>query len=64
MTDGIEVLFGDEQKGGTQRWLNELLARRALSAEQMLNEFADLIDQECGGRRPKDDLTIMTLEVR
>jgi sigma-B regulation protein RsbU (phosphoserine phosphatase) len=64
LTDGIEVLFSEEPKGDTQRWLHELLARRALPAEQMLNEFADLIDHECGGRRPKDDLTIMTLEVR
>jgi phosphoserine phosphatase RsbU/P len=64
LTDGIEVLFNDEPKGDTQRWLHELLARRLLSAEQMLNEFADLIDNECGGRRPKDDLTIMTLEIR
>ncbi len=64
MTDGIEVLFGEDPNTNTQRWLHELLARRLLSAEQMLNEFADLIDHECGGRRPKDDLTILTLEVR
>jgi phosphoserine phosphatase RsbU/P len=64
MTDGIEVLFGEDPTNNAQRWLHELLARRLLSSEQMLNEFADLIDQECGGRRPKDDLTILALEIR
>jgi sigma-B regulation protein RsbU (phosphoserine phosphatase) len=63
-TDGIEVCFSDDLESNKQRWRDELNARRALPAEQLLTEFAELIDQECGSLSPKDDLTVIVVEVK
>jgi sigma-B regulation protein RsbU (phosphoserine phosphatase) len=63
-TDGIEVCFSDDVEANKQRWRDELQARRTLPADKLLTEFADLIDRECGSLSPKDDLTIVVLEVR
>jgi sigma-B regulation protein RsbU (phosphoserine phosphatase) len=62
-TDGIEVAFADEDLKDTQRWREELYNRRTLSTEQLLSEFADHIDKESGSLQPKDDLTIIAVEV-
>jgi sigma-B regulation protein RsbU (phosphoserine phosphatase) len=63
-TDGIEVIFSDDIEANKQRWRDELYARRALPADQLLREFGELIGHECGSLSPKDDLTIVILEVR
>jgi sigma-B regulation protein RsbU (phosphoserine phosphatase) len=62
-TDGIEVAFADEDLKDTQRWREELYNRRHLTTEQLLSEFADHIDKESGSIQPKDDLTIIAVEV-
>ncbi|HTL29509.1 MAG TPA: PP2C family protein-serine/threonine phosphatase [Tepidisphaeraceae bacterium] len=62
-TDGVEVAFADEDLKDTQRWREELYARRNLTTEQLLSEFADHIDKESGSLQPKDDLTIIAVEV-
>ncbi len=62
-TDGIEVAFADEDLKDTQRWREELYNRRTLATEQLLSEFADHIDKESGSLQPKDDLTIIAVEV-
>lgn len=63
-TDGIEVCFSDDIKANEQRWRAELEARRDMPADQLLSEFADLVDEERGSLSPKDDLTIVIMEVR
>lgn len=63
-TDGIEVVFSDDVETNKQRWREELESRRALPAEQLLNEFAELIDRERASLAPKDDLTMLSLEIR
>jgi sigma-B regulation protein RsbU (phosphoserine phosphatase) len=62
-TDGIEVTFTDDQTRQTSRWRDELLCRRNLDAEQMLIQFNELIDAETGSLRPKDDLTVIIIDV-
>lgn len=62
-TDGIEVAFADEDLKDTQRWREELYNRRTLTTEQLLSEFADHIDKESGSLQPKDDLTIIAVEI-
>lgn len=62
-TDGIEVAFCDEQVVDSQRWRDELLARRDLPTADLLAAFADRIDTEAGSLTPKDDLTVLVLEV-
>ncbi len=63
-TDGIEVCFCDDIEENKQRWRDELHARRHLPAKQLLAEFAALIDGDSGSITPKDDLTIVVMEVR
>jgi serine phosphatase RsbU (regulator of sigma subunit) len=63
-TDGIEVAFTDAETMDTQRWREELHARLQLPVEQLLTEFSRHLDEEVGSLAPKDDLTIIVLEVR
>jgi serine phosphatase RsbU (regulator of sigma subunit) len=64
-TDGIEVAFsGPEQTIDTERWRAELHARRHLPTAELLEDFARHIDQEAGSITPKDDLTMIVLEVK
>lgn len=68
-TDGIEVAFSDDAEGEAtaadgQRWRSELLARKDLPAESLLRDFADRLDTERGSLTPKDDLTVIVLEVK
>ena len=62
-TDGIEVAFSTDVETNKERWREELHSRAHLPAQQLLKEFAELIDTECGEGRPKDDLTMVVLEV-
>ncbi len=62
-TDGFEVLFPEDRNAEQQRWMQELDVRRFLPAQQLLKEYSELIDQQCGDRLPKDDLTMLMLEV-
>jgi hypothetical protein len=48
----------------TQRWRDELFARRHLSTEELLTDFAEHIDRESGSLMPKDDLTMIVMEIR
>ena len=63
-TDGIEVAFCEDQVVDSQRWREELLARKDLPTEELLASFADRIDNETGSLAPKDDLTVIVLEVK
>jgi serine phosphatase RsbU (regulator of sigma subunit) len=62
-TDGIEVVFTDDQTMDTQRWRDELFARRHLTTEQLLADFAEHVDRESGSLTPKDDLTMIVMEI-
>ncbi|HET6251526.1 MAG TPA: SpoIIE family protein phosphatase [Tepidisphaeraceae bacterium] len=63
-TDGIEVAFCDDPAtGDPNRWRDELLARRSLPSATLLSEFSDMADKESGSLEPKDDLTIVVMEV-
>jgi sigma-B regulation protein RsbU (phosphoserine phosphatase) len=62
-TDGIEVAFADDPFNNHDRWKDELFSRRELSAEEMLIDFSDHLDRENGSIAPKDDLTMMVIEI-
>jgi len=62
-TDGIEVALNDGQIVSTEQWCAELYRRRHLSSEAMLEDFAQLLDKQLGSLTPKDDLTMVILEV-
>jgi phosphoserine phosphatase RsbU/P len=63
-TDGVEVCFPIGDTTDTQRWREELHRRRSLGAQDLLRSFADVIDSSTGSIVPKDDLTIIMVEVR
>lgn len=64
-TDGMEVAFnGEDDKIDTERWRDELAARKHMSADKLLEDFAAAIDSQSGSMSPKDDLTIIALEVK
>jgi sigma-B regulation protein RsbU (phosphoserine phosphatase) len=63
-TDGIEVAFCNDHALDTQQWRQELRDRSTLPTDQLLREFAERIDNESGSLEPKDDLTIVVLEVK
>jgi sigma-B regulation protein RsbU (phosphoserine phosphatase) len=63
-TDGIEVAFCEDQVVDSQRWREELMARMELPTAELLGAFAARIDNESGSLAPKDDLTVIVLEVK
>jgi len=63
-TDGIEVAFCNDHSLDTQQWREELRKRSALPTDRLLREFADRIDSESGSLEPKDDLTMIVMEVK
>jgi sigma-B regulation protein RsbU (phosphoserine phosphatase) len=63
-TDGIEIAFADDALSNTQQWRAELQRRRDLPTEQLLKELSDNLDRDSGTLAPKDDLSIIVLEVK
>jgi phosphoserine phosphatase RsbU/P len=63
-TDGIEVAFADDQCRDTQRWRTELHRRCQLPTDQLLQELSEGLDRETGSLQPKDDLSIIIVEVK
>ena len=63
-TDGIEVAFSDNPSvGNAERWRDELLQRRAMESEELLSDFSATADKASGSLEPKDDLTMLVIEV-
>lgn len=62
-SDGVEVAFSEDQTLDTQKWQSELQKRAHLSAEQLIQDFSNHIDNESGSLQPKDDLTMIVVEV-
>ena len=63
-TDGIEVAFTDDQCNDVQRWRDELFDRRHLCTHDLIADFAAHLDKEMGSITPKDDLTMIVMEVK
>jgi len=63
-TDGIEVAFSDDQTMDVQRWRDELYQRRHMATPELINDFAEHLDREMGSLTPKDDLTMVVMEVK
>jgi phosphoserine phosphatase RsbU/P len=62
-TDGVEVAFCESEHVDPSQWLVELESRKDLPAEALLQSFADRIDANSGSLAPKDDLTMIAIEV-
>ncbi len=62
-TDGIEVAFSSDDTLDTHKWREELYARRHLRGRDLLDDLQRHLDQEVGSLIPKDDLTMIVIEV-
>jgi len=63
-SDGVEVAFSEDQTLDTQKWQQEIRNRHHLTGEQLVQDFADHLDRESGSLQPKDDLTMIVVEIR
>jgi len=64
-TDGIELIFPDKDgNADTERWRDELLRNADKSVSHILDAFAINVDDTGGSLLPKDDLTIIAIDVR
>jgi serine phosphatase RsbU (regulator of sigma subunit) len=62
-SDGIEVAFTGDQLGNSQQWHKELQSRASLSTDKILTEISDALDRETGSLQPKDDVSMVVVEV-
>jgi phosphoserine phosphatase RsbU/P len=63
-SDGIEVAFCGDDVGDNTRWQEQLRRRADVPTDQILLQLAEALDSQSGSLQPKDDLTIIALEVR
>ena len=63
-SDGIEVAFCGDDLGNCERWQNELHRRQQMSTEALLLDLSTELDSQSGSLQPKDDLTIIALEIK
>jgi serine phosphatase RsbU (regulator of sigma subunit) len=63
-TDGIEVAFQQDLVTHTNEWKRQVADLASLPAEGMLINFANKVDGEVGSLSPKDDLTVIVVEVK
>ena len=64
-TDGVEVAFGGDIQADAmaEQWRRELRQRCDLPGDELVAGFAAKLDAENGSLEPKDDLTMVVLEV-
>jgi phosphoserine phosphatase RsbU/P len=63
-SDGIEVAFALDQALDTRQWRRELENRRHLPTEQIVTELSEALDKETGSLQPRDDLSLIVVEVK
>jgi hypothetical protein len=63
-SDGIEVAFADDQTLDTRQWRVELERRSHMPTDELLMDLSEILDKEVGSLRPKDDLTMIVVEVK
>jgi sigma-B regulation protein RsbU (phosphoserine phosphatase) len=65
-SDGVEVAFAgdDDNAVDTHKWKQQLVGSRQLPTDQMIYAFAEKLDSELGSIQPKDDLTMIAIEVK
>lgn len=63
-SDGLEVAFGEDVASQRGQWRQEILNRLHLSGEQIVVDLAEHLDRESGSLTPKDDLTVVVVEVK
>jgi phosphoserine phosphatase RsbU/P len=62
-SDGIEVAFCDDRTLNTQQWRQELHRRQDLPPALLLEDLTQHLNSERGSLQPKDDLTLIVVEM-
>jgi sigma-B regulation protein RsbU (phosphoserine phosphatase) len=62
-SDGIEVCFVDEKSIDNHEWRRQLQARRHLPTEQIVIEISEALDKDTGSLQPKDDVSMIVVEI-
>lgn len=63
-TDGVEVAFDEATVANPDRWREEIEKRRHLPTEELMQELVKTLDLGPGSLQPKDDLTVIAIEIR
>lgn len=63
-SDGIEVAFQQDLVTHSNEWKRQVSELATLPAEGMLIDFANKVDGEVGSLSPKDDLTVIVVDVK
>jgi phosphoserine phosphatase RsbU/P len=63
-TDGIEVAFSENDQPDTEEWRKELVKHIDHPVSTTLDSFTTALDEASGSLLPKDDLTIIAIEVK
>jgi len=62
-SDGIDAIFGDATTDYGKPWRHELIRLRNADGVTMLSEFSTRLDTHSGSLQPKDDLTLIAVEM-
>ena len=62
-SDGMDGAFTGEETNSGKEWCHELSKQGKLETSQILTELASMLDRQAGSLRPKDDLTIIAVEI-
>ena len=64
-TDGVELAFSDDpHNADPAHWREQLWLRRGMSTEHLLGDLNGHLDRVAGSITPKDDLTMIVIDVR
>jgi phosphoserine phosphatase RsbU/P len=63
-SDGMDAAFVSEEINSGKQWCVELSKQGKLETSQILSQLSSTLDKQAGSLRPKDDLTIIALEVQ
>ena len=63
-SDGVEVAFNENDNANPSQWREEIERLKHLSTDELLGDYTRRLDEQKGSLAPKDDLTIIALEVR
>jgi serine phosphatase RsbU (regulator of sigma subunit) len=62
-SDGVEIGLGGSDVD-THRWQEEVQRRHTLPSQQLISELSEEMDRQAGSLQPKDDVTIILMEVK
>lgn len=62
-SDGLEMVFVEGEQLTSEAYREHLERSRGLSVERMLSDLAERMDQQAGSLNPRDDVTVVGLEI-